>query len=203
MMSIKNRSLLLILFILIADQTLKIWIKTTLTIGEEIHIFGNWFLLHFIENNGMAFGMEFGGESGKIILSLFRIVASVAIAWYILHLIKEKAHSGLILAVSAIFAGAVGNIIDSMFYGMIFSESWLEPALLFPPGGGYSNFLHGRVVDMLYFPVINGSWPSWVPFKGGESFLFFRPVFNLADTAVTTGVLTIIVFQKRFFKDYK
>ena len=202
-MSIKNRSLLLILFILVADQTLKIWIKTTLTIGEEIHIVGDWFILHFIENNGMAFGMEFGGASGKIILSLFRIVASIAIAWYIIHLIKEKAHSGLILAVSAIFAGAVGNIIDSLFYGMIFSESWLEPAVLFPPGGGYSGFLHGRVVDMLYFPVINGSWPSWIPFKGGESFLFFRPVFNLADSAVTTGVLTIIVFQRRFFKDYK
>lgn len=202
-MSIKNRSLLLILLILVADQTLKIWIKTTLTIGDEIHILGDWFILHFIENNGMAFGMEFGGETGKVILSLFRIVASVAIAWYIIHLIKEKAHRGLILAVSAIFAGAVGNIIDSLFYGMIFSESWFEPAIFFPPGGGYSSFLHGRVVDMLYFPVIDGSWPSWIPFKGGDSFLFFRPVFNLADTAVTTGVCTIIVFQRRFFKDFK
>jgi signal peptidase II len=200
-MSVKNRSLLLILFILIADQALKIWIKTSFTIGDEIHLLGNWFILHFIENNGMAFGMEFGGETGKVILSLFRIVASVAIGWYIFHLISQKAPAGLILAVSAIFAGAVGNIIDSLFYGMIFTESWFEPAIMFPPEGGYSGFLHGRVVDMLYFPVIDGVWPSWVPFKGGESFLFFRPVFNLADTAVTTGVFTIIIFQRRFFKD--
>ena len=198
-MSIKTKSILLILFILAADQALKIWIKTSMVIGDEKHVFGNWFILHFIENNGMAFGMEMGGRAGKLILSLFRIVASVAIGWYIFHLIRHKAHPGLILAVSAIFAGAVGNIIDSAFYGMIFSESFYEPAVLFPPDGGYSSFLHGRVVDMLYFPVIDTTWPSWSPIRPGQSLIFFRPVFNLADSSVTVGVLLIIVFQKRFF----
>lgn len=201
-MSLKTKSVLLVLFILAADQVLKIWVKTTMTIGQEHHIFGNWFILHFIENNGMAFGMEFGGEFGKLALSLFRIIASVAIAWYIGHLIKNNAPAGLVLAVSAIMAGAVGNIIDSAFYGLIFSESYFEPAVMFPPGGGYAGLLHGRVVDMLYFPVISGSWPEWSPIRPGQSFLFFRPVFNLADTAVTTGVLTIIIFQKKFFSEH-
>ncbi len=198
-MSIKTKSILLILFILAADQALKIWIKTSMVIGDEKHVFGNWFILHFIENNGMAFGMEMGGRTGKLILSLFRIVASIAIGWYIFHLIRQKAHPGLILAVSAIFAGAVGNIIDSAFYGMIFSESFYEPAILFPPDGGYSSFLHGRVVDMLYFPVIDATWPSWSPIRPGQSLIFFRPVFNLADSSVTVGVFLIILFQKRFF----
>lgn len=200
-MSLRTKSILLILLILAADQTLKIWVKTTMTIGQEHHILGNWFILHFIENNGMAFGMEFGGEIGKISLSLFRIAASTGIAWYIIHLMKQEAPAGLVLAVSAILAGAIGNIIDSAFYGLIFSESYFEQAIMFPPDGGYAGFLHGRVVDMLYFPVISGNWPSWSPIRPGESFLFFRPVFNLADTAVTTGVFTIIIFQKRFFTD--
>lgn len=201
-MSLKTKSILLVLLILFLDQALKIWVKTTMTIGEEHHIIGNWFILHFIENNGMAFGMEFGGEFGKLSLSLFRIIASFGIGWYILHLIKNDAAPGLVLAVSAIMAGAIGNIIDSAFYGLIFSESYFEPAVMFPPGGGYSGFLHGRVVDMLYFPVISGTWPDWSPFRPGESFLFFRPVFNLADSAVTTGVLVILVFQKRFFSSH-
>ncbi|MBS0010023.1 MAG: lipoprotein signal peptidase [Bacteroidales bacterium] len=200
-MSIKTKAILLILLILIADQVFKIWVKTTMVIGEEEHIIGNWFILHFIENNGMAFGMELGGKAGKLILSIFRILASVAIGWYIFHLIKTDAHPGLVLAVSAIFAGAVGNIIDSAFYGMIFSESFYEPAVLFPPGGAYSSFLHGRVVDMLYFPIIDTTWPEWSPVRPGQSLVFFRPVFNLADSAVTIGVFVIILFQKRFFKD--
>lgn len=199
-MSIKTKSILLILLILVADQVLKIWVKTTMVIGDEKHVLGNWFILHFIENNGMAFGMEMGGRTGKLILSLFRIVASVAIGWYIVHLIKHKAHPGFILAVSTIFAGAVGNIIDSAFYGMIFSESFYEHAIMFPPDGGYSSFLHGRVVDMLYFPVIDSEWPTWSPVRPGQSLVFFRPVFNLADSAVTVGVFLIIIFQKRFFK---
>ncbi len=199
-MSIKTKAILLILLILIADQVFKIWVKTTMVIGEEKYIIGDWFILHFIENNGMAFGMEMGGRAGKLILSLFRIIASIGIGWYIFYLIRQNEHPGLILAVSAIFAGAVGNIIDSAFYGMIFNESFYEPAVMFPPEGGYSSFLHGRVVDMLYFPVIDTTWPEWSPVRPGQSLVFFRPVFNLADSAVTVGVFTIILFQKKFFK---
>jgi len=158
-------------------------------------------MLHFIENNGMAYGMEMGGKPGKLILSLFRIIAIIGIGWYLSVLIKKKAHFGLIMAVSVIMAGAIGNIIDSTFYGMIFSESYNQPAILFPPGGGYASFLHGRVVDMFYFPVINTHWPTWSPFRSGQSFIFFRPVFNLSDASITCGVFTILLFQKRMFKE--
>jgi len=169
--------------------------------GEEINVFGNWFIIHFTENEGMAFGMRFGGDSGKLILSIFRIVAIIAIGWYLVKITNRNESKGLILSMSLIFAGALGNIIDSAFYGMIFSESkFHDVAILFPPEGGYSSFLHGKVVDMLYFPVIKGFYPAWFPFWGGEDFIFFRPVFNIADTAITTGVLILIIFQKRFFK---
>jgi len=200
-MSLGKKSFLLIILILIADQALKIWIKTHMEIGQEIHLFGNWGILHFIENNGMAFGMEMGGKTGKFILSIFRIFAIFGIGWFLNSLIRKNASPGLILAVSAIMAGAVGNIIDSAFYGMIFSESFSQPAVLFPPGGGYSSFLQGRVVDMFYFPIINTHWPEWSPYKAGESFVFFRPVFNIADSAITCGVLSIVLFQKRMFRD--
>lgn len=200
-MSIRNKSIFLIAAILVADQVLKIWVKTNMTIGDEIHIFGNRGMLHFIENNGMAFGMEMGGKPGKFILSLFRIVAVFGIGWFLNSLIVKKAHTGLILAVSAILAGAVGNIIDSAFYGMIFSESYTQTAVLFPEGGGYSTFLHGRVVDMFYFPIINTTWPAWSPVRPGESLIFFRPVFNIADSAITCGVIAILIFQKRMFRD--
>ena len=202
-MSTGKKAALFIILILIADQILKLWVKTHMVIGQEIHMFGNWGLLHYIENNGMAFGMEMGGKTGKIILSLFRIVAIAGIAWFLNSLIKKNSYTGLILAVSAILAGAIGNIIDSAFYGMIFSESFSQPAVLFPPEGGYSSFLLGKVVDMFYFPVINTTWPDWSPFRPGESLVFFRPVFNISDSAITCGVLAIILFQKKMFRDLK
>jgi len=200
-MSARNKALLLIFSILIIDQVLKIYIKTHMVIGEEIPVLGNWFRIHFLENNGMAFGMEWGGKTGKVALSIFRMVAIAGIAWYLDSIIRKKASLGLVLCVSAIIAGAAGNLIDSAFYGMIFSESWHTPAILFPEGGGYSSFLHGRVVDMFYFPLIDTHWPDWSPIKPGQSLIFFRPVFNIADTSITTGVLTILVFQKRLLED--
>jgi signal peptidase II len=151
----------------------------------------------------MAFGMEMGGRPGKLILSIFRIIAIFAIGWYLSTLTKKNAGIGLILAISAIMAGAIGNVIDSAFYGMIFSESTFDSvAVLFPPEGGYSSFLHGKVVDMFYFPVINTRWPDWSPINAGETFIFFRPVFNLSDTAITCGVFSIILFQKKMFREF-
>lgn len=200
-MSLGKKSVLLILLILFIDQVLKIWIKTHMEIGQEIHMFGNWGVLHFIENNGMAFGMEIGGKTGKFILTIFRILAIIGIGFFLSSLINKKANLALIFAVSGILAGAIGNAIDSAFYGMIFSESYNQPAILFPPEGGYSSFLHGKVVDMFYFPVINTHWPYWSPIKPGESFVFFRPVFNIADSAITCGVVSILLFQKKMFRD--
>jgi signal peptidase II len=202
-MSSGKKAALLIILILIADQILKLWVKTHMVIGQEIHLFGNWGLLHFIENNGMAFGMEMGGKTGKILLSLFRMVAIAGICWFLLSLIKKKSNIYLILSVSAILAGAIGNLIDSALYGIIFSESYSQPSVLFPPEGGYSSFLLGRVVDMFYFPVINTHWPDWSPFRPGQSFVFFRPVFNIADSSITCGVFAIILFQKKMFRDIK
>lgn len=199
-MSARNKALLLIFSILLIDQVLKIIIKTSMVIGEEIPVLGTWFRIHFLENNGMAFGMEWGGKTGKAALTIFRMLAIVGISWYLDSIIRKKASLGLILSVSAIIAGAAGNLIDSAFYGMIFSESWHTPATMFPEGGGYSSFLQGRVVDMLYFPIIETTWPDWSPIKPGQSFIFFRPVFNIADTSITTGVLSILLFQKRFLE---
>ena len=200
-LSAAKKSILIIFLILFADQALKIWIKTHMVIGQEVHLFGNWGMLHFIENNGMAFGMEMGGKPGKLILSIFRIIAIFGIGWYLSTLIKKKANPGLIMAVSVIMAGAICNIIDSAFYGMIFSESYNQHAILFPPGGGYATFLHGRVVDMFYFPLINTNWPAWSPINPGQSFVFFRPVFNLSDASITCGVFSILIFQKRMFRE--
>lgn len=198
-MTIGKKSILLILLIIILDQALKIWVKTNMVLGQEYHIMGNWFIIHFIENNGMAFGMEIAGKFGKIILSLFRIAAVAGIGWYLVYLIKQKASTGLIITISVIMAGALGNIIDSAFYGMIFSNSYYHVASMFPAEGGYSSFLHGRVVDMFYFPVLKGTFPDWIPFRGGDNFIFFRPVFNIADSSITVGVTFILIFQKRFF----
>ncbi len=172
-----------------------------MTLGQEINIAGDWFVIHFTENEGMAFGMRFGGDFGKLILSIFRIIAIFAIGWYLVKITRRKENFGLIISMSLIFAGALGNIIDSAFYGMIFNDSkFHEVAILFPPEGGYGSFLHGKVVDMLYFPVLKGYYPQWFPFWGGQDFVFFRPVFNIADSAITTGVLILIFFQKKFFK---
>jgi len=200
-MSIGKKSILIIFIILTLDQLFKILIKTNMQIGQEANVIGNWFILHFTENNGMAFGMDLPGENGKIFLSIFRILAVTGIAFYMRYLIRQKAHNGLVLSVALILAGAAGNIFDSLFYGMIFDDSWGKLATLFPEGGGYSSFLHGRVVDMLYFPIIRGFWPDWFPFWGGQSLVFFRPVFNIADSSITVGVFIILFFQKRFFAE--
>ncbi len=198
-----KRAVLIIVLILIADQVLKIWVKTSMLIGSrgEIAVLGDWFILHFTENEGMAFGMKFGGEFGKITLSIFRILAVMAISWYLVRITRRKEPFGFVLSISLILAGALGNIIDSAFYGIIFSESTFhEVARFMPPEGGYSSFLHGKVVDMFYFPVIKGFYPEWFPFWGGDEFIFFRPVFNIADSSITVGVAILIIFQKSFFK---
>ncbi|MFP4017982.1 MAG: lipoprotein signal peptidase [Bacteroidales bacterium] len=195
-----TKALIITLSILVVDQVFKIWIKTNLMLGQEIPVFNDWFIIHFTENNGMAFGMEFFGKKGKMFLSLFRIVAVIGIGWYLRYLIKQKSPMGMIACVSLIFAGAIGNIIDSVFYGVIFNDSYHQVAQLFPEDGGYSSLLHGKVVDMLYFPVLKGHYPEWFPFKANDPFIFFRPVFNIADSAITTGVLIILVFQKKFLK---
>jgi signal peptidase II len=192
-------SILIILLVLLADQVLKFYIKTTMMIGQEYRI-ANWFIIHFTENNGMAFGLEFAGKAGKYLLSIFRIVAVSFIAWYIIKLIKQEAPTGFVVAVSLIFAGAVGNIIDSMFYGLIFDHSFYQVSEFLPASGGYSSFLQGRVVDMFYFPVIQGHWPSWSPFRGGEEFIFFRPVFNIADSAITSGMFIILLFYRHLLR---
>lgn len=196
-----KKSLLIVFGVLFIDQLLKIWVKTHMFLGQEYHILGNWFIIHFTENNGMAFGMEFAGNYGKLALSIFRIIAVSAIGWYMVKLSRKKdIKLGLIICISLIFAGAVGNIIDSAFYGLIFNESVFQVAQLFPDGGGYGTFLHGKVVDMLYFPLIQSHFPQWFPFWGGEEFVFFRPVFNIADSSITIGVLSLLLFQRKFFK---
>ena len=199
-MTRSTKSLLIIILILIADQVLKFWVKLNFAISDEIVVFKDWFILHFVENNGMAFGFEFAGEYGKIFLSVFRILAVIAIGWYLFKLAKQKdVPFGFIVCISLIFAGAIGNIIDSLFYGMIFTDSYGRVATLFPEGGGYSSFLHGRVVDMFYFPLIEGRYPEWIPRVGGNPFIFFRPVFNIADIAISTGVGVLLVFNRKAF----
>jgi signal peptidase II len=172
-------------FIILLDQVIKIWVKTHMQLGEEIHLLGNRGMLHYTENNGMAFGMELGGDLGKLVLTLFRIVAVCGIGYGLVHLIKHKYHRGLIMMVAMILAGAVGNIIDSAFYGVIYQ---------------YAPIFHGRVVDMFYFPLLSGNFPSWIPVWGGEEYIFFRPVFNLADAAISVGVIMILLNQKHYFK---
>lgn len=195
-----RRPLIIILTVLLIDQALKFWIKTNMYLGQEYRIAGDWFIIHFTENNGMAFGLEFAGEYGKLFLSLFRIVAVFGIGWYLGRLVIEKAHPLLITSMSLILAGAIGNIIDSAFYGIIFSASDFRLAEFLPADGGYSSLLHGKVVDMFYFPIFKGFLPDWIPFWGGDYFIFFRPVFNIADASISIGVGLILFFQSLLFK---
>lgn len=199
-MSLKYKSILLVLVVLVLDQILKIWIKTNMFLGEEYRI-AEWFRIHFIENEGMAFGMSFGGRMGKLFLSLFRLVAIGFLGWYVNSLIKSKVPTGLVLSIALIFAGAVGNMIDSAFYGLFFTESipWGEVATMVNLDNGYENFLFGKVVDMFYFPMIKGNYPEWFPFWGGDYFEFFRPVFNIADSAISVGVVSVLVFYRSHF----
>ncbi len=201
-MSITKKSLLIIILVLVADQVFKILVKTQMTLGQSIPVLGEWFIIRFIENPGMAFGIDIPVKFGKLALSIFRIIAATGIGWYLTRLIKQKAPAGLIICMSLVFAGAVGNIIDSAFYGLLFGEStYTSTAEFLPGGGGYASFLHGEVVDMLYFPLLSGYYPDWFPIWGGQSFIFFRPIFNIADSSITVGVITILIFQKKFFKE--
>lgn len=200
----------IILLIIIADQALKLWIKTNYQLNESHEIIGSGFQLYFVENPGMAYGWKFGGNWGKMALTIFRMGAVIFGTWYLAKIIREKQHSGFIFCAALVYAGALGNLIDSSFYGMIFDKGMtVDPAfndyvgyngLAKVSANGYSSFLHGNVVDMLYFPVIDGHFPKWFPFWGGDDFVFFRPIFNIADASITTGVISILVFQKRFFK---
>ena len=191
-----KRAALIICSVLLADQLLKFWIKLNLQLGEEIQL-ADWFIIHFTENPGMAFGLELGGSYGKLFLSLFRMVAVVGIFFWLRSLVRQKAGGLSVASVALILAGALGNIIDSAFYGVIFSESLGAVATLFPEGGGYGSFLHGRVVDMFYFPLYKGYLPDWLPIWGGDYFIFFRPIFNLADASISVGVALMLLFQSK------
>ena len=194
---------ILVFIILVLDQASKIWVKTNMEYGDQISILGlSWGFIHFVENNGMAFGISLGGNLGKLALSLFRIGAVAFLIYYIRKMIETQANRGVLICFSLILAGAIGNIIDSVFYGMLFSESSYHGGVaeMFPEGGGYAGLLYGKVVDMLYFPMVDTYLPEWFPFWGGERFQFFKPVFNIADSSISVGIISLLVFQRQFFK---
>ena len=194
-------AVLIILLIIIADQALKIWIKTTYPFGHITNVLGlPWFKLYFIENEGMAWGWKFGGEWGKALLTLFRLAAVIFGTWYLGRIVKQNYSKGFIVCASLIYAGALGNLIDSMFYGMIFESSTYSYVAKMFPKEGYAGFLYGHVVDMLYFPIIHSTYPDWIPLIGGKEFEFFSPIFNIADASISVGVIVLLIFQKRFFK---
>jgi len=180
-----TRPFLLALLIIVLDQAVKTWVHSHMQFQQEIHLLGDRGMLHYTENNGMAFGMEYGGDWGKLVLTLFRTIAAAGIAYGLVYLIRHKYHRGLIMNVALIFAGALGNDIDCIFYGVIYK---------------YAPLFHGKVIDMFYFPLLQGVFPAWVPVWGGQEYIFFRPVFNLADAAISIGVILILVFQKHYFK---
>lgn len=193
---------LLVILLLVIDQVIKFAVKLNMTIGESIPVFGNWFQICFIENNGMAFGMQFGGEAGKILLTLFRLILIGCIIYYMNKVLLRKNDTpmGVLVGVSLVLVGAIGNVVDCLFYGCIFSaSSYGMLAELFPSGGGYAPLLMGKVVDMFYFPIIDTTLPEWLPIWGGNEFIFFRPIFNFADACISVGVIYLILFKRKYF----
>ncbi len=206
-----STAVIIIFLVLIVDQVLKFYIKLNFPTGEVTRIFGwDWARIHFIENSGMAWGWKFGNEGGKVALTVFRFIAVIFGSWLLVKFAKERYSRGFMICVALIYAGALGNLIDSMFYGMLFDKGLhFDPAVgdyvgyygvATLSGSGYSSFLHGSVVDMLYFPMIHTTYPSWIPFVGGKPFEFFAPIFNIADAAISTGVIVLLIFQKSFYK---
>ena len=200
-MSLKKATAIIILILLI-DQVSKFYIKTNFMLGEEVKVF-DWFRILFVENEGMAWGAKIPGEYGKLLLTSFRLIAIVGIAYWLWDSVRKNGSAVLIVAISMIFAGALGNIIDSVFYAEIFNHSLHQVAEFMPEEGGYGNLMYGKVVDMLYFPLWSGYLPEWIPFWGGEYFTFFEPVFNIADSAITIGVLLLLIFNKQAFPEEK
>ncbi len=195
----KTWAIIVILLVLIADQASKIWVKTHMIMHQSIKV-TSWFQIYFTENNGMAYGIEI---FNKLFLTSFRIAAVALFTYYLIKIIKQKMPTGFIVCVSLIIAGATGNILDSVFYGKIFTDSIGRVATMFPEGGGYAPFFYGKVVDMLYFPLFSFTWPEWVPFLGGKYYLFFQPVFNIADSAITVGVILLFIFYRHYLGEKK